>query len=140
MSEASERRAAWWRISLLVGVFYFAIGRLFAWPTFNVQLFRWAAWVISFVAYFAHIWFEHFRLRNAPRMIALHVSAAVGVGALLLALAAMVHNIALHGTAVGPAWLISLVAWPLLTGIPAFLATLVVALVLARRDKRVQRR
>ena len=73
-------------------------------------------------------------------MIALHVSAAVGIGALLLALAAMVHNIALHGTAVGPAWLISLVAWPLLTGIPAFLATLVVALVLARRDKRVQRR
>jgi hypothetical protein len=139
MKEASVSRGAWWRISLLVGVFYFAIGRLFAWPTFNVQLFRWAAWVISFVAYFAHIWFEHFRLRNAPRTIALHVSAAVGVGAFLLAVAAMVNNIVLKGTAVGPAWLISLVTWPLLTGIPAFIATLVGALVLARRAKPAQR-
>src|SRR6476646_3190404 len=108
MSKASASRVPWWRISLLVGVFYFAIGRLFAWPTFNVQLFRWAAWLISFVAYFVHIWFEHFRLRNPPRMIALHVSAAVGVGALLLAVAAMVRNIALEGTTVGPAGLISL--------------------------------
>lgn len=139
MSDASTSRWAWWRISLLAGVFYFAVGRLFAWPTFNVQLFRWAAWVISFVAYFAHIWFEHSRLHNTPRRIALHVSAGVGVGAFLLAVAAMVHNIALKGTAVGPAWLISLVAWPLLTGIPAFVATLVGALVLARRDKRAPR-
>ena len=133
------RRGTWWQISLLVGVFYFAIGRLFAWPTFNVQLFRWAAWAISFVAYVAHIWFEHVRLRHAPRTIALHVSVAVGVGGFLLAVAAMVHNIALKGTAVGPAWLLSLVAWPLLTGIPAFLVTLVAALMLARRDKPVPR-
>jgi hypothetical protein len=139
MSEPSVRRGAWWRISLLVGVFYFAIGRLFALPTFNVPSFRWAAWVIAFVAYVAHIWFEHVRLRNAPRVIALHVSAAVGIGALLLAVAAMVHNIGLKGAAVGPAWLISLVAWPLVAGIPAFLATLVGALVLARRDRPVQR-
>ena len=138
MSEASVRRGTWWRNSLLVGVFYFAIGRLFALPTFNAPLFRWAAWVICFVAYCAHIWFEHVRLRNAPRMIALHVSVAVGVGALLLAVAAMVHNIALKGTAVVPGWLISLVAWPLLTGIPAFLVTLVGARVLARRDKPAQ--
>jgi len=117
-------------VTTALRVSYFAIGRLFALPTFNVPSFRRAAWVIALVAYVAHIWFEHVRLRSAPRVIALHVSAGV---------AAMVHNIGLNGAAVGPAWLISLVAWPLAPGIPAFLATLVGALALARRDKPVQR-
>ena len=52
--------------------------------------------------------------------------AAVAFGAFALALAANIHDL---GSASGyrPRMLIALVAWPLLTGVPAFIVALVVA-------------
>jgi hypothetical protein len=86
-------------------------------------------------AYAAHIGYEHFRLINSPRVTALHAAMAVALGALLLAVGANIHDL---GAASGyrPRMLIALVAWPLLTAVPAFLVALVVAAVLARLPKK----
>jgi hypothetical protein len=85
--------------------------------------------------YAAHIGYEHFRLNTSPRVTALHAAMAVALGAFLLAVAANIHDL---GSASGyrPRMLIALVAWPLLTGVPAFLFALAVAAVLARLPKK----
>jgi hypothetical protein len=74
----------------------------------------------------AHIAHEHFRLRNTARPTAWHTSTAVALGAFAVALAANIHDL---GSASGyrPRLLIALVAWPVLTAVPAFIVALAVA-------------
>ena len=124
-------RQTWVRAALLVGVVYFLIGRVFALPSDHVREWRLAAWVVSGAVYAAHIAYEHFRLRNTARPTAGHASVGVAFGAFALALAANIHDL---GSASGyrPRMLIALIAWPLLTAVPAFLVALAVAAVLAR--------
>ena len=134
--DASDRKP-WIRAAILVGVVYFVVGMLFAAlakPAASDQVrFMWrlAAWVASAAGYAAHIGYEHFQLNNSPRMTALHAAMAVALGAFLLALAANIHDL---GSASGyrPRMLIALVAWPLLTAVPAFLVALASAAVLSR--------
>lgn len=121
----------WLRAALLFGVAYFLIGRLFALPTDHVQVWRLAAWFVCGVAYALHIGYEHFRLRNAPRLMALHVALAVAIGAFGLAVAGMIHSLS-TAPAIRPAWLLALVAWPAVTAIPAFFGAFLAAKVLAR--------
>lgn len=121
----------WLPATLLVGVTYFLVGRLFTLPHDNVPLWRLAAWLVSGVAYAVHIRYEHFTLRNAPRLVALHVALAVALGAFGLALAGMIRSLS-TGAALRPAWLLALVLWPAFTAIPAFLGALAAAMVLAR--------
>ena len=125
-------RQTWFRAALLVGVGYFLIGRVFALPSSHVVGWRLAAWVASGAVYAAHIGYEHFRLKNSPRATALHAAVAVAVGAFLLAVAATVNALMVLSHA--PYWrfLLALVAWPIITALPAFLAALAVAAVLAR--------
>jgi hypothetical protein len=127
----ASRRRAWVRAALLIGVFYFLVGRVFAWPATHVQLWRLAAWVVSGGAYAAHIGYEHFGLRSSPRSTALHVAAAVAIGALGLAVAGMIHSLSTTST-VRPVWLLALVLWPAVTAVPAFLGAFVAAVVLQR--------
>ena len=124
-------RQTWVRAALLVGVVYFLIGRVFALPSDHVGGWRLAAWVVSGAVFAAHIAYEHFRLRNTARPTAWHASVGVAFGAFALALAANIHDL---GSASGyrPRMLIALVAWPLLTAVPAFIVALAVAAVLAR--------
>jgi len=125
-----------YRAVILVGIVYFVVGygsaaldpsipdrARFAW--------RLAAWVVSAVAFAAHIGYEHFRLRDSPRATALHAAAAVAVGAFLLAAAATVHAATVVSHA--PYWrfLLALVLWPIITALPAFLVALVAGAVLA---------
>lgn len=130
MMDASGRKS-WIRAVILVGVVYFLIGRGFALPSDHVHGWRLAAWVVSGAVYAAHIAYEHFRLRNTARPTAWHASVGVAFGAFALALAANIHDL---GSASGyrPRMSIALVAWPLLTAVPAFLVALAVAAVLAR--------
>ncbi len=96
------------------------------------RFWRLAAWVVSAVAYGAQIGYEHFRLRSSARTLALHASAATAVGA--FALAAWAN---LHSHLRGPVMLkVSLVLWPVLTAVPAFVVALVAAMALSwlRRD------
>ena len=66
------------------------------------------------------------RPSNPPAPPQVHASVAVAVGAFALALVANIHDL---GSATGyrPRMLIALVAWPLLTAVPAFIVALVVA-------------
>lgn len=112
---------------------YFLVGRLFALPTSNVHAWRIAAWLVSGVAYAAHIGYEHLRLRNTPRLTAVHAALAVAIGALALAAAGMIHSLSIG--AMRPTWLLALVIWPAVTAIPAFLGALVAGAVLARLSR-----
>jgi len=125
-------RQRWLSTAILVGVLYLVVGiasAALAGAAASPQMrffWRLSAFVISVVVFAAHGAYEHFRLRNTTRPTAWHASVAVAFGAFALALVANIHDL---GSAAGyrPRMLIALVAWPLLTGVPAFIVALVVA-------------
>jgi hypothetical protein len=126
-----------WQVSaravVLIGAIYAVIGVVFAWPVNHVRVWRLAAWLVSAAAYAAHIGYEHFRVRNAPRRTALHVALAVALGAFGLALAAAIHSLLVVSTSQHRRLLlVALLIWPTMTGLPAFLVALAVSAVLAR--------
>jgi hypothetical protein len=122
-------------MALLVGAFYFLIGKLFALPGEHVRAWRLAAWLVSAVAYAAHIGYEHFRLRNSPRVTASHVALAVAIGAMALAFAGLMRSLSRVPT-IRPVWFLALVIWPAATALPAFLGALVAAWLLPRTATR----
>ena len=122
---------SWFRVALLVGIVYFAVGRLFATPATHAQEWRLAAWVVCGFAFAAHIAYEHFSLRPSPRLVAWHTAVAVAIGAFLLAVAGMIHSL-WATSAVRTVWFLALMLWPAFTAIPAFLAAMVAGLILAR--------
>src|SRR5207244_3997266 len=83
---------------------------------------RFSAFVASAGVFVAHFADEHFRVRNAARATAWHASLAVALGGFGLALAANLRNLA-SASGYRPRMLVALVAWPLLTALPAFLAS-----------------
>jgi len=117
-------------LGVLAGTLYLIIGVGFA-PLSVPSVFFWrrAAWVISGVIYAAHIGFEPFRIGSSPRSTALHVALGAAIGGLGLAAAAIVHSL-LTGTGNLRLLRFALVVWPLITGIPAFLAAFILSAVL----------
>jgi hypothetical protein len=130
-----SRRQSWVRAALLVGFVYLVVGRVFGAPSSHVRMWRLAAWVVSGAAFAAHIGYEHFRLRHSPRTTALHAALAVALGAFALAVAGGIHSLLTASTIRLFSWLLALVAWPLVTGVPAFLVALVASSVLARLSR-----
>ena len=128
-------RVAWLRAAILFGLGYFLVGRLFAVPGEHARAWRWAAWIVSFIAYAAHFQYERIRLRNPPRSVALHVATAVAIGACAIAVAGMLHSIRAQG-ALRPTWLLAIVLFPVVTAVPAFLVALVAAVALSKRPVR----
>ena len=131
---------SWVRAMILVAVAYVVTGIGFgalakSADANHVRLWRLAAWVASAAVAAAQIGYEHYRLGSSPRATALHAAGAVALGAFGLALAANIHALfaATHGQR-SP--LLALVAWPVLTALPAFLVALAVAAVLARFSRR----
>jgi len=125
---------SWVRALLLVAVAYAAIGIVFARLAVDanhVRVWRLAAWLASAVVAAAHIWYEQYRLGSSPRPTALHAAGAVALGAFGLALAANVHWL-FAGTHGQRPPLLALPVWPVVTALPAFLAALAIAAVLAR--------
>jgi len=117
---------------MLFGVVYLAVGVAFPNPSAadkNQFLWRLAAWVICAVAFAIHIGLEHIRFQNLALRTAFHVSVAVALGGFGLAVAANVHALT---TGTGNRVLLGLALglWPLITGVPAFLVTLVITSVL----------
>src|SRR5438552_7059455 len=94
-------------------------------------MWRRLAWLVSGVGFAGHIAYEHFRLGNSPRTTAMHASIAVALGAGALAVAANLHEW-MAGSSYRPSIAIALVAWPLLTVVPAFVVAMVAAVVLNR--------
>lgn len=87
---------------------------------------RLAGWILSFVVFVGHLAHERIRVGSAPVTAARRAAAAVALGAFLLAAAGPVRSY--WGTE--RFWRItalSLVLWPIVTGIPAFVVGFVVA-------------
>ena len=129
------------RVVLLLAAVYLLVGVAFAefasWSTTNPMRVKWRrlAWLISAVAFAAHIGYEHFRLGNSSRTTATHASIAAAIGACALAVAANVHGWLVASHYQRPLG-IALVAWPLLTAVPAFVVAMVAAAVLNRWRRR----
>jgi len=129
-------------MALLVAIAYPVIGIVFAVlpnpPAFSTMRVVWrlAAWLLSALAFAAHLGFEHFRLRNPPLRAALHVSAAVALGAFVLAVWVIVHARWIGASHQSPLAPLSLVLFPAVTGIPAFVVALAVVALLARMRRR----
>ena len=130
----APRRKEWIRTALLVGVVYFLIGKIFTLLTGHVHAWRLAAWLVSGIAYAMHIGYEHFRLRNPPRLAAFHVAVAVAIGAFGLAVAGMIRSLS-TASAIRPAWFLAIIMWPAFTAIPAFLVAFVAEAILSRRSR-----
>jgi hypothetical protein len=124
-------RPGWIAPAILAGAAYFVVGRVFAWPTTHAQGWRLAAWIVSAAIFAAHIAYESFTLRQRPGATASHAAAGVALGAFALAVAGAVHSIGAGGSPLS-SWLLAFVLWPLFTAVPAFLAALAAALILAR--------
>jgi hypothetical protein len=118
-------RRSWLPAVVLVGAGYALIGIVFALPASYVHAWRLAAWGVSGVAYATHLAYELFRLRNSCLFAALHVALAAALGALGLAVGAIIH-----ARSVGTPsqhqqlLLVALAVWPVITGVPAFLVGL----------------
>ena len=118
---------------MVVGVVYFVIGygsTLFDQPFSGLHFWRLAAWVASAAVYFLHLGYEHFKLANRPTITAINAGLAVAIGGFLLAVAAITHAAMVSEHAPFGRFLIALIAWPLITGVPAFLVTLVISWIL----------
>jgi len=131
-----SNRKPWVLVAIVAGALYFVIGYGSAaldpsLPAGARFVWRLSAWLLSAAVFVAHIRYERFRLGNAALRMALHVAAAVALGAFLIASAAAVH--ATTVTAHAPYWqfLLALVLWPVITALPAFLVALIAGMVLA---------
>lgn len=130
MDEA--RRRQWIGLAVLVGVTYAVVGVAFAWPTTHVRAWRLAAWLVSAAVFAGHLALERFGLRSRPLPAATHVALAVALGAFGLALGAVVHSL-LAGSSADHRRLvlIALVAWPVITAVPAFFVAIIAGEALA---------
>lgn len=125
-------RRPWLGVAILVGLVYLAVamvtGSLAAAAASDRMrlIWRWSAFAASGVVFAAHIAYERLRLERGARTTAWHTAAAVAVGGFTLALAANLHDL---GSAAGyrPRMLVALVAWPLVTAVPAFVVALAAA-------------
>jgi hypothetical protein len=131
----ASRHQTWVAAALLVGVVYSLVGIVFALPANHVNAWRLAAWMVSGGVYAAHIGYEQLRLRNSPRLTALHVALAVAIGAFGLAVAASVHEL-LTASHYRLSLLLALVVWPIITALPAFLVAFAAGTALTRLSRR----
>lgn len=128
-------RTQWIRVMLLAAVCYSVAGivtALLARYAPSTQLrtaCRLAAWIVGLAIFLAQIAWERLRLRSAVLPAALHAAIAVALGAVALAAVGPVRS---HW---GEAdfWRVSALSlplWPIVLGVPAFVAALVVGRIL----------
>jgi len=130
----TERR--WVRTAVVAGALYLIAGLVFARlagsaPSSALRtMWRAAAYIASAAVFAVHIRHQ-LRRGERPLVTALHVSIGVALGACALALAANLHALSTP-SANRVRLAVALVAWPLLTGIPAFLVALAATSILKR--------
>lgn len=134
---AGITRQPWLRSVILTGLVYIVIGVVavgFAGSAASAHsrnAWRFAAWLSSVIAFAIHVAYERFRGDATAVRSARYAAGAVALGAFALAAVGPVRS---HWAAdnfwrtVG----LSVVLWPLLTGIPAFLVAFVFGSFLGR--------
>ena len=132
-----EARAVGLRVALYASAAYVAIGIITPFlggdGTSPARLTTWrlVAWILSLAVFAAHITAARLRERRSPAVSAVQVALAVALGALVLAAAGPVR--AYWGKPNSSrVILLSLVLWPLMTGLPAFAAAFVAGRVIRR--------
>jgi hypothetical protein len=121
-----------WKMVILFGIGYALVGVAFPNPSSQAQqIWRLSAWITSVIIFGIQIWYEHFRLHNLPRTIAVHVAISAALGAFGLAIAANIHSLN-SISANRPLLIISLILWPILIGVPAFVVAIIIALILTK--------
>jgi hypothetical protein len=124
----------WLRAALLFGFGYAIESVLFALPSTHIQFWRLTTWGVAGVLLAMHVTYERFRLENRPLASALHVGLGAAIGGFGLALAANIHSVLVEAPSRNLALLrLSLLIWPVVTGLPAFLVALGMSAVLARK-------
>jgi hypothetical protein len=115
---------------LLVGVVTADLAGAAATPHMRT-FWRLVAWGLSLAVFVGHLALEQTRHRSSVKIAAVHVAAAVALGAFALAAAGPVRS---HWNApdLRRVSLLSLALWPMITGVPAFLAALVGGAILKR--------
>jgi len=89
---------------------------------------------VSAVLFAIHTWYEHFKLRNTPVVSSVHVATAVALGGFLIAVAAIANSF-LTGSGNIRLLLLALLAFPLVTSVPAFVVAFVGTVLLQRFKK-----
>jgi hypothetical protein len=121
-----------WPRIVILGVVYFVVGygSSLLDHSFSAQIHFWriAAWVVAAAIYIGHLTYEQFSLANPPLTTSTHVGIAAAIGGFLLAVAATAHAAIVLEHASYARHLIAWIAWPLLTGVPAFLVSFVLTL------------
>jgi uncharacterized protein (DUF486 family) len=135
-------RRRWLCTVLIIGAIYCLDGIVFGmfagWSESQTAVIIWrmAAWLTCAVLFAGHIWYEHYRFHNSPLKTAVLTSSAAAVGAFGLAMAANIHA-QFVSTANQLLLALSLVLWPILTAVPAFIVAFVITSVLQHFHKRV---
>ncbi|HEV8367551.1 MAG TPA: hypothetical protein VGQ39_06320 [Pyrinomonadaceae bacterium] len=134
-------RKRWVRAVILLGSLYFVVNFICAAlagrAASNSMRFTWnrLGFIVSAIAFGTHISYEHFRLRNSPRVTACtRPSCCPGCfrsGSLGK------HSWSLGGFKQPAITRFALVAWPALTGIPAFVVAFAAAAGLSLKRPRI---
>src|ERR1700741_3980060 len=142
MDESNRRR--WFPMVVLLGAVYFLFGVAFAalagWSGSDAIRATWnrLGFLASAVAFAFHLGYEHFRFRNSALITALHVPAAVGLGAFALAVRVNVNGFRMGAGNQGLR-AFALVAWPAITAILAFLVAIIAAALLKKAHGKRQK-
>ena len=139
LKEPRGRRWLW--TILIIGAIYcidgIVFGKFAGWSKSPVMVFIWrlAAWLTCGSLFAAHIWYEYFRYSDSPLKTALYTSSAAAVGAFGLAVAANIH--AQFVTSANQLLLaLSLIIWPILTAVPAFIIVFVLTSIIQHIHNR----
>jgi len=124
----------WLRAAIFFGIGYAVTSVVLALPSTHAQFWRLAAWGTAGILLAFHVVYERFRLGNAPLASALHIGLGAAIGGFGIAVAANAHSVLVEAPSRNVNLLrLSLVIWPIVTGLPAFLVALGLSAVLARR-------
>ena len=132
------------RAVVFVGIVYVIAGIVFgalagqAASHQAVVAWRGAAWLVSAVAFGAHIVYDQVRLGSSPKRTAFRAASAAGLGAFGLAVAANIHAQTVSPPQHSPMLVLSLALWPVLVALPAFVVALVAALLRARTRRSIR--
>ena len=128
-------------MAVIVGVLYLVIGLVTAELANHAgsiplrTAWRASAFVLSAIVFAWHVRYEHVRRGAMALKSAQRAALAVAIGGFLLAASANVHSMMTH---TGNRGLLSLalVVWPLMLGLPAFVAAWVAAIALDRMNAK----
>lgn len=134
-------RSTWVRATLIAGSLYLLIGLVAAKLAGGVwgppmRFWRGAAWLLSAIVFGIHVARDRIRIRYSATSTAAHAALGAALGAFGLAVSATIHGYRV-GTPHLRALKLSLLVWPLMTAVPAFVVAFIAAVALRRESEVV---